>query len=182
MKELVIPMDDLSNSLLMIQNFNQGGQTVTSVIRIEVLMDDMASTALFHIIDAKISYYMLLGRSWLHENFVVSSTWHQKDLDSRSNFLLPGRSNRDARVIPTLSNRTLFLVWILFQWELDESIHLHVLQCFKYYHNGTMKNVLGDSKLLTEAELHFADAKYYIEDAKNGKDVLLSGQPKSYGD
>ncbi|KAL0297947.1 UNVERIFIED_CONTAM: hypothetical protein Sangu_2462400 [Sesamum angustifolium] len=113
------------------QDFNQGGQRTTGVIRMEVLIDDIASTTLFHIIDAKISYYMLFSSPWLHENFVVPSTWHQ---------------------------------------------------CFKYCRNGTLENVLGDSKLFTEAASHFADAKYYIEDAKKGKDVLPSGKPNLYGD
>ncbi|KAL0462830.1 UNVERIFIED_CONTAM: hypothetical protein Slati_0170600 [Sesamum latifolium] len=40
-------------------------------------MEDMVSTALFHVIDAKTSYNMLLGRPWLQENAVVPSTWHQ---------------------------------------------------------------------------------------------------------
>ncbi|KAL0444769.1 UNVERIFIED_CONTAM: hypothetical protein Slati_2199600 [Sesamum latifolium] len=92
-------------------------------------MDDMVSTALFHVIDAKISYNMLLGRPWLHENFVVPSTWHQ---------------------------------------------------CFKYCRNGTVRNVLGDSKPFTEAESHFVNAKYYIEDATKGKEILLPEKPKSY--
>ncbi|KAL0455679.1 UNVERIFIED_CONTAM: hypothetical protein Slati_0907100 [Sesamum latifolium] len=122
-------MDELLNSRLMIQGFNQGGQRAIGVIRIELLMDDMVSTALFHIIDAKTSHNMLLGRPWLHENFVVPSTWHQ---------------------------------------------------CFKYCRNGTVTKVLGDSKPFTEAELHFADAKYYIEDAKKGKEVLFPEEPKSY--
>ncbi|KAL0394450.1 UNVERIFIED_CONTAM: hypothetical protein Slati_4411200 [Sesamum latifolium] len=65
LKELEIPMDELLNSRLMIQGFNQGGQRVIGVIRIELLMDDMVSTALFHVIDAKTSYNMLLGRLWL---------------------------------------------------------------------------------------------------------------------
>ncbi|KAL0401717.1 UNVERIFIED_CONTAM: hypothetical protein Slati_4201600 [Sesamum latifolium] len=43
----------------------------------ELLIDDMVSTALFHIIDVKTSYNMLLDRPWLNENFVVPSTWHQ---------------------------------------------------------------------------------------------------------
>ncbi|KAL0288863.1 UNVERIFIED_CONTAM: hypothetical protein Sangu_2638700 [Sesamum angustifolium] len=47
------------------------------VIRMELLMDDMMSTTLFHVINAKTSYNMLLGRPWLHENFMVPSTWHQ---------------------------------------------------------------------------------------------------------
>ncbi|KAL0458778.1 UNVERIFIED_CONTAM: hypothetical protein Slati_0505000 [Sesamum latifolium] len=53
-------------------------------------------------------------------------------------------------------------------------------QCFKYCHNGIVKKVLGDSKPFTEAESHFADAKYYIEGAKKEKEVLPSEEPKSY--
>ncbi|KAI3457318.1 hypothetical protein Pfo_013981 [Paulownia fortunei] len=92
LKELGISMDELANSRLMIQGFNQG--------------------------DAKTSYNMLLGRPWLHENGVIPSTWHQ---------------------------------------------------CFKYCRDGVVKRVLGDDKPFTEAESHFADAKYYLEDAKKLK-------------
>ncbi|KAL0401877.1 UNVERIFIED_CONTAM: hypothetical protein Slati_4217600 [Sesamum latifolium] len=122
-------MDELLNSRLMIQGFHQGGQRAIGVIRIELLMDDMVSTALFHVIDTKTSYNMLLGRPWLHENSVVPSTWHQ---------------------------------------------------CFKYCRKCTVRKVLGDSKPFTEAESHFFDAKYYIEDATKGKEVLLPEKPKSY--
>ncbi|KAK4381313.1 hypothetical protein Sango_2979800 [Sesamum angolense] len=55
LKELGIPMDELSNRRFMIQDFNQGGQTTIGVVRMELLMDDMVSTALFHIIDTKTS-------------------------------------------------------------------------------------------------------------------------------
>ncbi|KAL0420273.1 UNVERIFIED_CONTAM: hypothetical protein Slati_3050200 [Sesamum latifolium] len=61
----------------MIQGFNQGGQRAVGIIRLQLTMEDMISTTLFHIIDAKTSYNMLLGRPWLHENVVVPSTWHQ---------------------------------------------------------------------------------------------------------
>ncbi|KAL0379324.1 UNVERIFIED_CONTAM: hypothetical protein Sradi_3237900 [Sesamum radiatum] len=77
LKKLGIPMDELLKSRLMIQSFNQEGQRAIAIIRMELLMDDMVSTALFHITDAKTSYNMLLGHPWLHENFVVPSTWHQ---------------------------------------------------------------------------------------------------------
>ncbi|KAL0427940.1 UNVERIFIED_CONTAM: hypothetical protein Slati_2968800 [Sesamum latifolium] len=129
LKELGIPIDELSNSRLMIQGFNQGGQRAVGIIRLQLTMEDMISTALFHIIDAKTSYNMFLGRPWLHENAVVPSTWHQ---------------------------------------------------CFKYCSNGIVKKVLGDSKPFTEAESHFADAKYYIKGAKKEKEVLPSEEPKSY--
>ncbi|KAL0303485.1 UNVERIFIED_CONTAM: hypothetical protein Sradi_6216600 [Sesamum radiatum] len=62
LKELEIPIDELSNSRLMIQGFNQGGQRVVGIIRMQLTMEDIVSTALFHVIDAKTSYNMLLGR------------------------------------------------------------------------------------------------------------------------
>ncbi|KAK4386126.1 hypothetical protein Sango_2483200 [Sesamum angolense] len=99
LKELEIPIDELSNSRLMIQGFNQGGQRAVGIIRMQLTMEDMVSSALFHVIDAKTSYNMLL-----------------------------------------------------------------------------VKKVLGDNKPFTEAESHFADAKYYIEDANQGKEIL---PPKS---
>ncbi|KAK4388601.1 hypothetical protein Sango_2466700 [Sesamum angolense] len=94
----------------------------------QLTMEDMVSSALFHVIDAKTSYNMFLGRLWLHKNTVVPSTWHQ---------------------------------------------------CFKYYPNGIVKKVLDDNKPFTEAESHFADAKYYIKDAKKGNEVLSPEEPKS---
>ncbi|KAK4381670.1 hypothetical protein Sango_2945100 [Sesamum angolense] len=112
--ELEIPIDELFNSRLMIQGFNQGGQRAIGIIRMQLIMEDMVSSALFHVIDAKTSYNMLLGCPWLHENAVVPSTWHQY---------------------------------------------------FKYCRNSIVKKILGDNKLFTEAESHFADAKYYTEDA-----------------
>ncbi|KAK4381927.1 hypothetical protein Sango_2919800 [Sesamum angolense] len=128
LKKLGIPIDELSNSRLMIQGFNQGGQMAVGIIRMQLTMEDMVSSALFHVINAKTSYNMLLGRPWLHENAVISSTWHQY---------------------------------------------------FKYYRNGIVKKVFGDNKPFTKVESYFVDAKYYIEDARKGKEVLPSEEPKS---
>ncbi|KAL0413583.1 UNVERIFIED_CONTAM: hypothetical protein Sradi_1560000 [Sesamum radiatum] len=100
LKELEIPIDELSNSRLMIQGFNQGRQRAVGIIRMQLTMEDMVSTVLFHVIDAKTSYNMLLGRP---------------------------------------------------------------------------------CKRFTEAESHFADAKYYIEGNKKVKEVLPSEEPKSCG-
>ncbi|KAB5563761.1 hypothetical protein DKX38_003815 [Salix brachista] len=77
MRELGIPMDELFPSHLMIQGFNQGGQNAIGKIRLAMHMEDMESNALFHVIDAKTTYNMLLGRPWIHENGIISSTLHQ---------------------------------------------------------------------------------------------------------
>nr|XP_027068875.1 uncharacterized protein LOC113694208 [Coffea arabica] len=77
MKELGISSDELSQSRLMIQGFNQGRQRAIGLIRLELLVGELSSSALFHIIEAKTSYNMLLGRPWIHENEIIPSTLHQ---------------------------------------------------------------------------------------------------------
>jgi hypothetical protein len=77
MKEQGIPMDELFPSHLMIQSFNQGGQNTIGKIRLAIHMEDMKFNAFFHVIDAKTTYNMLLGRPWIHENGIISSTLHQ---------------------------------------------------------------------------------------------------------
>ncbi|KAL0448417.1 UNVERIFIED_CONTAM: hypothetical protein Slati_1398100 [Sesamum latifolium] len=123
LKELRIPIDELSNSRIMIQGFNQGGQRTVGIIRMQLTVKDMVSTALFHVIDNNTSYKIFLSRLWLHENTVVSSTCHQ---------------------------------------------------CFKYCRNDIVKKVLDENKPFTKAKSHFADAKYYMDDAKKGKEVFPS--------
>nr|XP_027100429.1 uncharacterized protein LOC113719420 [Coffea arabica] len=77
LKELGIPVDELFNSQLMIQGFNQGGQRVLGSLNLEIVIDDMSFRALLYVIDAKTTYNVLLGRPWIHENGVVPSTLHQ---------------------------------------------------------------------------------------------------------
>ncbi|KAH0987773.1 hypothetical protein GBA52_014950 [Prunus armeniaca] len=77
MTKLGISLDELSRSRLMIQGFNQGGQRAMGMIRIELVIGDLRSNTLFHVIDAKTSYNLLLGRPWVHENGIVPSTLHQ---------------------------------------------------------------------------------------------------------
>ncbi|KAH0735286.1 hypothetical protein KY285_010993 [Solanum tuberosum] len=40
-------------------------------------MEDLRSSAWIHVIDAKTSYNILLGRPWVHENRIVSSSYYQ---------------------------------------------------------------------------------------------------------
>jgi hypothetical protein len=61
MKKLGIPMDELFLRHIMIQGFNQRGQNAIGKIRLAIHMEDMVSNALFHVIDVKTTYNMLLG-------------------------------------------------------------------------------------------------------------------------
>jgi hypothetical protein len=47
------------------------------MIRLNLTIDELTSSTLFHVIDAKRSYSLLLGRPWVHGNGVVASTLHQ---------------------------------------------------------------------------------------------------------
>jgi len=45
----------------MIQGFNLEGQCAIGIIRIELIMGDLSTSSIFHVIDAKTSYRLLLG-------------------------------------------------------------------------------------------------------------------------
>ncbi|KAA0032810.1 uncharacterized protein E5676_scaffold575G00350 [Cucumis melo var. makuwa] len=77
MRQLGILMEELSNSKLVIQGFNQGSQRVIGMIRLELIIGDLKASALFHVIDSRTTYKLLLGRPWIHGNGVVTSTLHQ---------------------------------------------------------------------------------------------------------
>uniref|UniRef100_A0A2N9GIS1 Uncharacterized protein n=1 Tax=Fagus sylvatica TaxID=28930 RepID=A0A2N9GIS1_FAGSY len=111
MKRLGIFTEELSKSRLVIQCFNQEGQRVIGIIRLDMIMEDLKTRPLFHVIDSKTSYNLLLGRPWLHENGIIPSTLHQ---------------------------------------------------CFKYSKGKQVKKVIANLQPFTEAESHFADAKFYL--------------------
>ncbi|KAH0665732.1 hypothetical protein KY285_026938 [Solanum tuberosum] len=123
-KELGISTADLTDSLLMIQGFNQGGQRSIETVKIDLTIRELQSSVWLHVIDAKTSYNILLGRPWVHENKVISSTYHQ---------------------------------------------------CLKYYEDGVAKSIIADDNPFTEAEAHFADAKFYLKKYSIKVDAIASG-------
>ena len=47
------------------------------MICVKLVMGDLSTSSIFHVIDTKRSYKMLLGRPWLYEHGIVASTLHQ---------------------------------------------------------------------------------------------------------
>ena len=76
-KRLGLTMEELSHSRLVIQGFNQGGQRAIGMIHLELIIGELTTNVLFHVIDAKTTYNMLLRCPWTHGNEIVSSTLHQ---------------------------------------------------------------------------------------------------------
>jgi len=62
MNDLQIPVDELSKSQMMIQGFNLEGQREIGIILLELTMSDLSTTSIFHVIDSRTSYKLLLGR------------------------------------------------------------------------------------------------------------------------
>ncbi|KAH0650708.1 hypothetical protein KY284_030620 [Solanum tuberosum] len=77
LKELGISTANLTDSRLMIQGLNQGGQRSIGIVKIDLTIGELQSNVWLHVIDAKTSYNILLGRPWVHENKVIPSTYHQ---------------------------------------------------------------------------------------------------------
>ena len=53
MNDLGITVEELSKSRTMIQGFNLEGQRAISMIRVELIMKDLTTSSIFHVIDAK---------------------------------------------------------------------------------------------------------------------------------
>ncbi|KAA0061209.1 uncharacterized protein E5676_scaffold157G00320 [Cucumis melo var. makuwa] len=77
MNQLGILVEELSNNKLVIQGFNQGAQWAIGTVRLEIVLGDLQASTIFHVIDSRTTYKMLLGRPWIHENGMVTSTLHQ---------------------------------------------------------------------------------------------------------
>ncbi|KAH0706162.1 hypothetical protein KY285_010682 [Solanum tuberosum] len=50
---------------------------LTGTVKIDLTIGELQSSVWLHVIDAKTSYNILLGRPWVHENKVIPSTYHQ---------------------------------------------------------------------------------------------------------
>ena len=77
MRRLGIFVEELSKSRLIIQSLNQEGQRAIGMIWLDVTIDELKARPLFHVIESKASYNLLLGQLWIHGNGVVPSTLHQ---------------------------------------------------------------------------------------------------------
>ena len=68
---------DLKHENVVVCGFNQNSQHVAGSISLILELDDFKTIVKFHVIDADTSYGAMLGRPWLHQNWVVPSTLHQ---------------------------------------------------------------------------------------------------------
>lgn len=77
LESLSLGTQHLSSKKIVIQGFNQHSQQATSSIVLLVQFGQLYTEVKFHTINADTSYRALLGRLWIHDNYIVPSTLHQ---------------------------------------------------------------------------------------------------------
>jgi hypothetical protein len=77
LKSLSLSVKHLSSEKISIQGFNRNSQKALGAVTLPITMGTLKSEAKFYVLDADTSYKALMGRPWLHENYVVPSTLHQ---------------------------------------------------------------------------------------------------------
>ncbi|XP_031099703.1 uncharacterized protein LOC116003902 [Ipomoea triloba] len=143
--------DELAQSHLMIQGFNQGGQRAIGIINLDLRVGGLSSSVVSHVIEARTSYNLLLGHV----------------IEARTSYnLLLGR----PWIHRTSYNLLLGRPWIHENGVVPSSWH----QCFMYEKNVVIEKVVVDESPFAEAESYFADAKFYIK-----KQVFVEDAQKS---
>ena len=74
MHGLGITIVEVSKSQTMIQGFNLEGQRAIGIIRVKLVIGDLSTSSIFHVIKVKTSYKLLLVWPWLHEHRIVAFT------------------------------------------------------------------------------------------------------------
>lgn len=77
MQSLSIPLYLLSPTQTTIFGFNSNGTQPLGKIRLKCQIDNLKIKVTCYVVDAKTSYNLLLGRTWIHHNVIVPSTLHQ---------------------------------------------------------------------------------------------------------
>jgi len=74
---LSIPLSRLSTTTTTIYGFNAGSSHLLGKIRLRCKIKNLKLEVTCYVIDAETSYNFLLGRPWIHANWIVPSTLHQ---------------------------------------------------------------------------------------------------------
>ena len=77
MHHLGIPTHQLSTTQIIIYGINANGTCPIGKIKFKCQICDLKFEVTCYVIDADTSYNLLLGRSWIHGNPIVPSTFHQ---------------------------------------------------------------------------------------------------------
>jgi len=72
-----IPLNRLSAMTTMIYDFNAGSSHPLGKIQLRCRIGDLKSEVTCYVINTDTSYNLLLGRLWIHANWIVPSTLHQ---------------------------------------------------------------------------------------------------------
>ena len=64
-------------ALVEITGFGGTIESTEGYVQLALRVGPIVALTRFHVINLKVSYYILLGRSWLHKHRLIPSTYHQ---------------------------------------------------------------------------------------------------------
>jgi len=74
---LGIPLNRLSTTTTAIYSFNAESSHPLGKIHLQCQIGDLKSEVTCYVINTETSYNLLLGRPWIHANWIIPSTLHQ---------------------------------------------------------------------------------------------------------
>jgi hypothetical protein len=77
MQDLFLDSIPLTHENLTIHGFNQNAERTVGGVVLTLRIGDLKTRTKFYVIEADTSYRALLGRPWIHKNYVIASTLHQ---------------------------------------------------------------------------------------------------------
>lgn len=67
----------LKDTIVSIHDYDGCGSRALGKIRIKCQIGNMIAHRTCYVVEAQTTYNLLLGRPWIHENYVMPSTWRQ---------------------------------------------------------------------------------------------------------
>ena len=77
LRKLLKTENDLIATYVFVNGFTGGATKTKGVIPIEVKVGSKIATVAFFVVNTDLAYNALLGRDWIHSNWVVPSSLHQ---------------------------------------------------------------------------------------------------------
>ena len=77
LRRLLKTENDLIATYVFVNGFTGGATKTKGVIPIEVKVGSKIATVAFFVVNTDLAYNALLGRDWIHSNWVVPSSLHQ---------------------------------------------------------------------------------------------------------
>ena len=75
-KAAKIDMRHLVKQPIAVNGFNDSSSNTIGYVNVNLKIGPIQGSTTFHVIDALVSYHLLIGRKWLYTHHLIPFTWH----------------------------------------------------------------------------------------------------------